>query len=52
MYPQYDTQQYVNEKTVGDDSTKVYDYSTPERKIAYLVMEYVDADPIPAPPNK
>jgi hypothetical protein len=52
LYPQYQTQQYIYERAVGDDGAprvpKIYDYFTSERNIAYLVMERLDAEPTPA----
>ena len=49
LLPQYKTQQYIYEKAVGDPSApriaKVYDFFSPEHKMAYLVMEYIDAEP-------
>src|SRR5882762_4038683 len=52
LHPQYKTQQYISELANGDASAprvpKVYDYFTPEDKMAYLVMEYIEAKPTPA----
>jgi len=56
LYYQYLTQKYVYDKTVGDANAprvaKVYDYFTqfsPRMgvRMAYLVMEHIDADPTP-----
>jgi hypothetical protein len=50
---QYKTQQYIYEKAVNDPSApripKIYDYfrNPDEMPMAYLVMEYIDVQPIP-----
>jgi len=47
LYPQYRTQQYIANLADGDASAphvpKVYDYFTVEDKMAYLIMEYIEA---------
>jgi hypothetical protein len=46
LYPQYKTQQYIYEKALGVANAprvpEVYHYFSPEHKMAYLVMEYID----------
>ena len=52
LYPQYETHQYISRFADGDPSAprvpKVYDYFTPDRITAYLVMEYIELKPSPA----
>jgi len=49
LYPQYKTQQYIANLADGDASAphvpKVHNYFTIEDKMAYLVMEYIEAKP-------
>ncbi|KAF8351642.1 hypothetical protein F5887DRAFT_1196118 [Amanita rubescens] len=58
LYPQYETHQYISRFADGDASAprvpKVYDYFTPDRITAYLVMEYIELKPSPAqdPPQR
>ena len=51
LYPQYKTQQYIYEKALGDANAPrvpdVYHHFSPEHKMAYLVMEYIDAKATP-----
>jgi hypothetical protein len=63
LFPQFKTQQYIYEKVVGDKSApripKVYDYFSPEHKMAYLhcprsgpgQVRANFADPEPEPPG-
>jgi len=48
LWPQYQTQEYIFEMTVGDPTAprvpKIYEYFTPGGRMAYLVMEYIDAE--------
>ena len=51
IYPEYMTLQYISSLAEGNASAprvpKVYDYFTPENRMAYLVMEYIQAGPTP-----
>jgi len=52
LFPEYSMQQYIYNQSEVDASAprvpKVYDYFTPENKMAYLVMEYIKLNIAPA----